>query len=170
MNFKLAFKVFFNVLRDGAFARNLEQWLDKPALAAPAKVAEEPTQTRTEAIELLATLQREGRLIDFLQEDIAAYSDAQIGAAVRDIHRDCRLTIDRLFGLEPLRTEAENSMIELPADKDPGLWKLTGQVDRNAGKGTLCHHGWKITRHELPAWQGRETSAWVIAPAEVELA
>jgi hypothetical protein len=170
MNFKLAIKVFLKVLRDGSFARNLEQWLDKPALAAPATVADAPARTRTDAIELLATLQREGRLIDFLQEDIATYSDAQIGAAVRDIHRDCQLTIDRLFGLEPLRSESENSVIELPADKDPGLWKLTGQVDSHASKGTLCHHGWKITRHELPAWQGRDTSVWVIAPAEVELA
>src|SRR5207253_6846543 len=36
------------------------------------------------AVQLLAILQREGRLLDFLQEDVDGYADAQIGAAVRD--------------------------------------------------------------------------------------
>src|SRR5271165_2556408 len=42
------------------------------------------------AVQMLGLLQRDGRLIDFLAEDVAAYPDAQLGAAVRSIHTSCR--------------------------------------------------------------------------------
>ncbi len=169
MNFKLAFKVFARTLGNRQFARDLANWIDQPVKKLATAQAAASRPARSEAVELLATLQREGRLVDFLQEDLANYKDADIGAAVRDIHRDCRATLDRIFGIAPLRTEPENATIPLPADRDPGAWKLTGQVHEDAREGRLCHHGWKITRHEVPSWQGRDESAWVVAPAEVEL-
>lgn len=166
MNLSLAFKTFFRTIRDQSFAAKLAAWLDEPAPVLP-KASETPR--RTAAIELLATLQREGRLVDFLQESIDGYSDAQIGAAVRDIHRDCRQTLDRVFGLQPLRQEAEGQPVDLPAKRDPGAWKLTGRVDSEAKQGILRHHGWTLTRHELPAWTGSDEAAWIVAPAEVEI-
>jgi len=169
MNIGLAFKTFFKVLGNKEFAGQLSDWMAKPALPAP-KAEKTATKKRTEAIELLATLQREGRLIDFLQEKLDGYSDAQIGAAVRDIHRDCGKALERLFGITPLIQQAEGSAISLPSDIDPGQWKLTGRVGPDASNGKLCHHGWKITRHEIPAWTGHDDSAWVLAPAEVEIA
>lgn len=167
MSLSLAFKTFFRTLSDKKFAADLAAWLEQPAPALPKPSA---APRRTEAIELLATLQREGRLVDFLQESIDSYSDAQIGAAVRDIHRDCRQTVDRLFGLKPLREEAEGQSVALPAERDPGAWKVTGRVDSTAQQGTLRHHGWTLTRHDLPAWTGSDDAAWIVAPAEVEIA
>lgn len=170
MSLGLAFKLFFKALGNRAFAKEMAEHLAqsaRPVLAAEKAVPTGPV--RTEAVELLATLQREGRLVDFMKEQLDAYTDAQIGAAVRDIHRDCAKTLDRLFAITPLNREAEGATIKLPADLDPGAWKLTGQVGNAPEKGRLCHHGWQITRHELPAWTGRPASAWVIAPAEVEV-
>jgi hypothetical protein len=143
--------------------------MGEPALPSPRPAAAPPGPQRTAAVEVLATLQREGRLLDFLQEKLEGYSDAQIGAAVRDIHRDCAATVNRLFGPAPLVNQAEGSPVALPPDIDPGQWKLTGRVGSETKQGRLCHHGWKITRHDLPAWTGRDESAWVIAPAEVEI-
>ena len=54
------------------------------------------------AIQLLALFQRDGRLVDFLFEDIAAYGDAQVGAAVREVHASCRRVIDRYLPIEPI--------------------------------------------------------------------
>lgn len=170
MNGILAIKVFFRVLTNRTFAKDLSTWLDQPALSAAKKDPAPPGPERTEAVELLATLQREGRLVDFLKESLEGYTDAQIGAAVRDIHRDCGKALDRMFGIAPLRADAEGAAVSVPTDLDPGEWKLTGRVAAGAHQGRLCHHGWKITRHELPAWTGRAGSAWVIAPAEVEIA
>ena len=169
MNISLAFKMFFKVLGNREFAGQLATWLAKPALPAPKAEAAKSGPTRTEAVELLATLQREGRLVDFLQENLDGYGDAQIGAAVRDIHRDCGKTLQRLFGVTPLLDQAEGAEITLPTEPDPGQWKLTGRVGGETAKGRLCHHGWKIIRHDIPVWTGRDASAWVIAPAEVEI-
>lgn len=169
MSLGLAFKVFFKVLGNREFSGRLSDWMATPALPSPAE-AKKTAPVRTEAVELLATLQREGRLVDFLQENLDGYSDAQVGAAVRDIHRDCAKTLDRMFGLAPLVDQTEGSTVPVPADQDPGSWKLTGNVRPGATSGKLCHHGWAITRHELPAWTGRASSAWVVAPAEVEIA
>ncbi len=166
MSLSLAIKTFFRTIRDKSFAADLSAWLERPAPVLPKP---SPAPRRTAAIELLATLQREGRLVDFLQESIDGYSDAQIGAAVRDIHRDCSQALDRLFGLQSLRAEAEGESVELPATRDPGAWKLTGRVDSEASQGILRHHGWTLTRHELPAWTGSDDAAWIVAPAEVEI-
>lgn len=169
MSIGLAFSVFFKVLGNRDFAGRLTEWMARPAIPEPKAAAPKPdAPRRTEAIELLATLQREGRLVDFLQEKLDGYSDAQVGAAVRDIHRDCRATVQRLFGVEPLVAQAEGSTISLPATPDPGLWKLTGRVGQGS-QGRLCHPGWKITRHDLPAWSGSDAAARVIAPADVEI-
>lgn len=170
MNFGLALKVFWKTLRDPVFAEDVRKRLTEPVAPKPLPEAPKPAATvRTEAVELLATLQREARLVDFLMEKLDSYSDAQIGAAVRGIHRDCAKTVQRLFGIEPLVTAKEGERIDLPANPDPGQWKLTGNVGSQPQQGRLCHHGWRITRHELPKWTGKPESAWVIAPAEVEV-
>jgi hypothetical protein len=125
---------------------------------------------RSEALTLLEVLQREGRLIDFLKEPIAGYADAQIGAAVRDIHRDCGAAIDRLFGIKPLRTESDGAMIEMPEHFDAAQYRLIGNVTgQQPYRGTLRHAGWQATCLQLPSWNGSSTAAHVIAPAEVEI-
>lgn len=165
----LGIRMFFKILFSPRFARALWAWLDDWKKPATPKTNAPAGPQRTDAVELLATLQREGRLVDFLQEKLDGYSDAQVGAAVRDIHRDCAKTLERVFGIAPLVEQQEGATVSLPGEVDPGAWKLTGNVAPGAESGRLCHHGWKISRHELPAWTGRDTSAWVVAPAEVEI-
>ena len=67
---------------------------------------------------MLTMLQREGRLIDFLQEEVAAFSDAEIGAAARVVHAGCRKTLQQCFLLEPILTEAEGDTVTVPEGFD----------------------------------------------------
>ena len=120
-------------------------------------------------VQTLGLLQREGRLIDFLQEDIEPYDDAQIGAAVREVHRGCRAALKEVFGLSPVLKAAEGSQVEIEEDFDPTRIKLIGNIQGNPPfKGTLRHCGWKFTEVHLPEWTAKEKTD-VLAPAEVEI-
>jgi hypothetical protein len=120
-------------------------------------------------VQLLAILQREGRLLDFLQEDVDGYSDAQIGAAVRDIHRGCKKALAEHMPLEPVLREAENAQVRVDPGFDPSRIRLVGNVvGEPPFTGALRHHGWRIARVTLPAL-ARGTDPTVVAPAEVEL-
>ena len=122
------------------------------------------------AIQLLAILQRDGRLVDFLLEPIDGYSDAQIGAAVRDIHKGCRKTLEEYLRIEPVRAEHEESAIEVPAGFDPSAIRLVGNVaGQPPFRGTLRHRGWRTREVKLPAMPTAADPS-VIAPAEVEIA
>lgn len=134
----------------------------------PAKPAPPAKAARSEALTLLETLQREARLIDFLKEEIGGYQDAQIGAAVRDIHRDAGKVLERLFALRPVMEQAEGSPVALGADQ-AGRVRLVGNVREGAASGTLVHPGWAATKVELPVWSGPGSAERVVAPAEVEL-
>jgi hypothetical protein len=115
-------------------------------------------------------LQREARLVDFLQEPLEGYTDAQIGAAARQVHRDCSKLLERLLALRPIVAQEEGSPLEVPAGFDAGRWRLVGSVAGEPPyRGRLVHHGWEATRCQLPAWTGTESSARVVAPVEVEI-
>ena len=175
MRFCVAFRAFFRALFDAAIARRIEAVLDEGESAPPDQprppVAQEPAKpSRSEAITLLATLQREARLLDFLRESLDGYNDAQIGAAVRDIHRDAAATIERMFAIEAVVDGEEGRAIEVPAGFDAGCYRLTGNVTGEPPfQGTVVHHGWRTTKCELPAWSGGTSAADIVAPAEVEL-
>jgi hypothetical protein len=177
----LAIKAFFRTLANREFRSQVDQLLrgGLPAASAevkPSEPAELPTiverkrPARSEALTLLAALQREARLVDFLREPISSYSDAQIGAAVRDIHRDCAAVLERMFGIQPLLTDEEGAPIEVPAGFDAARFSLTGAVSGQAPyHGTLAHHGWQATRCFVPQWSGSSEAANIVAPAVVEL-
>ena len=136
----------------------------------PATSVPLPKPLRSDAVTLLASLQREGRLIDFLMEPIDAYSDAQVGAAVRDIHRDCSGMLERQFAIRPVLDQAENSVVTIGANAKNGRIKLTGKVsDVTQASGTLVHHGWLVTKTDVPIWTGDVDAASVIVAAEVEV-
>jgi hypothetical protein len=118
---------------------------------------------------MLALLQRDGRLIDFLTEDITLYPDEQLGAAVRTIHETCRQVLERYLKLEPILNSEEEQPVTVQAGFDPAAIKLIGNV---AGKppvrGVLRHKGWRVKEMNLPPLpQG--AGRMVLAPAEVEL-
>jgi len=166
--FVVGLRALFRVWSDAAFARRLAPLLTADE-GGPDEVAAPPA--RSEALTFLSVLQREGRLIDFLQEPIAGYSDAQIGAAVRDVHKGCAAALDRMLGLEPLVTGTEGESIEVPQGFDPLRYRLVGQVGGQPPyRGTLAHHGWLAQRCEIPTWSGAEGSQGVVAAAEVEIA
>lgn len=129
----------------------------------------EPRQSSEGAAQMLAALQREGRLIDFLQEDLSAYEDGQIGAAVRSIHMGCRAVLKENMDIKPVFDEKEGSTVIIPAGFDVTAIRLTGNVTGNPPfRGILRHRGWKGERVRLP--QSREEKDhWILAPAEVEI-
>lgn len=173
------FSLAWRILTNSAFARSISEAIDRPEPASKvvdqspptiAPTVEPPKPLRNDAILLLSVMQREGRLIDFLMEPISQYSDEQVGAAVRDIHRDCGAVLERQFAIRAAVDQNEGDKIEVGVNPDPGLFKLSGSSSgQSAGKGTLMHHGWKATRCELPQWNGSAESAMVLAPAEVQL-
>jgi hypothetical protein len=176
-----AIRVFFAVLlsreaaaRSEAVLRGVEA--SKAGVEEPSRPVEETRTRRTkppgrsEAITLLATLQREARFVDIVKEPLAGYTDAQIGAAARNVLRECGNVLDRLFALEPLVAQQEGSELEAPAGFDPGRFRLTGSVQGAPPfRGRLVHHGWVATRCELPQWSGSSESARVIAPVQIEV-
>lgn len=121
------------------------------------------------ALQLLGLMQQEARFIDFIEEDIAAYSDTDIGAAARIVHDGCHKVLSAHFELEPIRTEPENKRITLPTGFDPSAIRLTGNiVGKPPFTGALVHRGWRVTNVKLPKiTENHDVN--IIAPAEVEL-
>ena len=138
--------------------------------AAPAPkpvVLKEPTPDA--AAQLLGILQREGRFIDFLEEDMSSFSDAEIGAAARVVHDGCKKALHEHFDLAPIRTEEEGSKITVEDGFDAAAIRLTGNVVGKAPfEGALQHKGWRVTKIKLPKLT-EEHDAKVVAPAEIEL-
>ncbi len=120
-------------------------------------------------VHLFSVLQRQGRLMDFLQEDLTLYQDAQIGAAVRSIHENCRKTVDRYLALAPVMKEAEGERVQIDQGFDQSAIKLVGNVvGQPPFTGVLRHRGWQLKTISMPALSDRENPN-IIAPAEVEI-
>ncbi len=121
------------------------------------------------ALTLLAILQREGRLVDFLRESLDGHDDAAIGAAARDVHRGCKKAIDEHFSLEPMMPGQEEERVTVPRGFDPAEIRLIGEARGEPPfKGTLRHHGWRAADTRLPGL-AEGVDRTVIAPAEVEV-
>lgn len=120
---------------------------------------------RDPAVTLLAALQREARLVDLVREDLAKYSDAQVGAAARPCLQQCADVLDRWFALQPLVEASEGDAVEVPAEASPIRYQWVGESSAATGK--LVHHGWQATKLELPRWTGDKADANVVAPAQV---
>jgi hypothetical protein len=170
----LAFSVLFSAERAAQLQRD-EPESEPPVADASTAPAAEPQPvivretTPEAALQLLGLLQREARFIDFVQEDVAAYADADIGAAARVVHEGCRKVLREHFSIEPVRAESEGSRITLAEGFDAAAVRLTGKV---VGKppftGSLGHRGWRVTETRLPRLTEAHDAS-VIAQAEVEL-
>jgi len=129
-----------------------------------------PPKPTAEPLRLIGLLQREGRLVDFLLEDVSGATDAQLGAGVREIHRKCQKLLKEHLVLEPVMGQDEGQQVTVPAGFDPSAVRLTGNVTGQPPfTGTLQHRGWRVKEIRLakpPAGQDE----FVIMPAEVELA
>ncbi len=159
----VAFRAFFRALGDPDAAAAIGRAAAGPA-AVPLREADEDA-----ALQLLALLQREGRFVDFLEEDIDAFADADVGAAARVVHQGCRKALREHVTLEPVRREAEGAALTVPPGFDAAELRLVGNVTGAAPfHGRLQHRGWRATAVRLPRLvPGHDVR--VVAPAEVEL-
>lgn len=158
----LAFHAFFQIL----FAKTPPAVAETATPAAPVLLKESTPDT---ALQLLSLLQKEARLIDFTQENLGSYSDADIGGAARVVHEGCAKVLREHFTITPVRPEAEGSRIALPVGFDASAIRLTGNVVGQAPfKGSLSHRGWRATETRLPKLTSSH-DVTVLAQAEVEL-
>ena len=120
-------------------------------------------------VHLLAVLQREGRLMDFFQEDLTRYEDAQIGAAVRSVHENCSQTVKRYLRPKPVMRQREGETVEIDAGFDRQAIKLVGNVGSQPPfTGIVRHRGWQLGTISLPELSEAD-SPTLIAPAEIEI-
>jgi Domain of unknown function (DUF2760) len=171
----LAFRSFFAVLFTGTLPRELAQALGigapkaQPTAPSPATKPTPQVKPSDGALQILGILQRDSRLIDFLMEDISAYSDDQVGAAVRTLHDQSRESLNRYLSLAPVIDAVEGSFTKIESN-DPATVKLLGNVpvSGKAQGGLLRHRGWRAEKIDLPPLGASQTAA-ILAPAEVEI-
>lgn len=183
-----AFGQFFKYLSSADYAArcNLANDNEKFAFEVPEKIVKEVVvETVTEvreveaprletvsvdgAYQLLQLFQQEARLIDFIQEDISAYSDSEVGAASRMIHQGCAKVMSQNFELQSVSELEESSRLEVPVGYSNKEFKLEGRVEGEGPfSGTLIHPGWKIVNQTLPKVSDTK-DMHIIAPAEVEV-
>jgi len=179
MSLGVAFKAFFAALFNRQAAERLRAALQaeppRPNLTAPKlepaatpKAAARPSQpVRSEALTLLATLQREARWLDLVHESLDGFEDAQIGAAAREVLRDCRKSLDRMFAIMPQAEAEEGATCQLPPQPSPAKYRLVGKSTGSSGH--IAHRGWQATRCEVPSWSGQASDALLLAPIEVDV-
>jgi hypothetical protein len=167
----LAFRCFFNILFGGALSdtaitelglsRRVQTPVATPAPAPAFKISDG-------ALQILSILQRDSRLIDFIMEDISAYSDDQVGAAVRGLHDQSRDALARYVTLAPVIDSVEGTYAKTPAGEKAAV-KFIGNVPAGTPPGgVLRHKGWRVTKVDLPAMPAKQ-DATIIAPAEIEI-
>jgi hypothetical protein len=169
-------RCLFSILLQGEIPQSiaLEMVKTPSVVAATAqtdapRAEEKPPESFDRAVQMLALLQRDGRLIDFLTEDVAPYADAQLGAAVRSVHESSRQVLERYVKLEPVIASDEDQPVTLQAGFDPASIKVIGNATGKPPlRGLLRHRGWRATQVNLPSLpEGSGRS--VVAPAEVEI-
>ena len=171
----MAIVCFFRIVFRPSFAAALlPLYRERKALpqAAPVPAPDSPPapeKIHASGLFLLSMLQREGRFIDFLQEDVAGHPDDAVGAAARVVHAGCRKVVREYLSLQPVLTEQEGAAITVADGFDANRIRLTGNVaGQPPFRGSLKHHGWVAKEVRLPA-PPVAMDLKIIAPAEVEL-
>ena len=169
-----AFRSFFSILFSGVLPADIAQAFGYskviPIKATPAPAPAPQSGPADGAVQILSVLQRDARLVDFLMEDVAAYSDEQVGAAVRDVHAQARQTLERYLRLQPVIDGVEGTFTKTEGLEAAAL-KFVGKVPPGgtAPGGVLRHKGWKAERVDLPPTGPDTFTNSVLAPAEIEI-
>ena len=162
-------KMALRLVCNAGFAGHVRAGLDALAAAQVKPAPLPPERAHASALALLASLQREGRLVDFLEQEVGGFSDADVGAAARVVHTGCRKVLRQYFTFEPAVQETEGEPVTVPAGFEAQRIRLAGNVSGQPPfKGTLKHHGWVAASVRLPALSAA-LDPRVVAPAEVEL-
>ncbi len=178
MSVGLAFRAFFAALLNKQVAQRIRAALSEStspkAISPPVDSSTSPptstkpaTTQRSDALTLISALQREARFLDLVQEPLDGYSDAQVGAAARDVLRDTSKSLNRFFAIEKLVATSEGEPVELPTEVSAARWRIVGP-NPTGSRATLVHAGWKATQCNIPQWSGLPQDSLVFAPAEVE--
>lgn len=180
MRLGLALRAFWQAMFDREVAERVALALDGVDLASsssaksvPAAVEQTPakpvreTPAQSDAIALLGALQRDGRLVDLIHENLDQYGDDQVGAAARPCLKQCRQTLDRLLAIKPLVDAENGGVIPVETDASSARLRWVGEAS-GASQGKVVHGGWVATQVQLPAWSGGPEDAMVIAPTQVE--
>jgi len=178
--FALAFRTFFRVLFDAQAAQGVRRLASGVSAAGEAVEASEdavpsapepsPAEPRERAaLQLLGMLQREARFVDFVKQDIAGFSDAQVGQAARLVHEGAAKVLSRYFSIGPVLSGEETQPVTVEPGFDPDAVRLVGSVSGSAPyRGVLNHGGWRAENVTLPELVG-DHDVSVLAPAEVEV-
>jgi hypothetical protein len=178
-----AARCFFSILSRGEVPEDIAPDVVRgPSSPMPSQAPEAPPpqaeqsgaqpaeDSADRAVQMLALLQRDGRLIDFFNEDITPYQDAQVGAAVRELHANCRKALDQYVRLEPILAGEEDGPVTVDEGFDPASVKLVGNVKGHPPlRGLLRHRGWRVTEINLPALSPQGQGRAIVAQAEVEI-
>jgi hypothetical protein len=164
-----AFRTFFSILDHSRVPDDVASALGaSPVRAEPVAPALPAPHPADRATQLLALLQRDGRLVDFLMEDLTGYSDAHVGAAVRDVHAGCRTALARYLSIAPVMDEPEGATVTVGRGADPARIKVVGNIAGDPPyTAILRHRGWNAVRVELPP--APSAGGTILAPAEVEV-
>lgn len=129
------------------------------------------TAGRDDVLGLLGLLQEKGRFLDFVMDDVAPYTNEQIGSAARVVHGGCAGVIKEYFRIAPVFDGNEGGKTTLPADFDAGRYRLMGKVQGEPPfTGTVIHRGWQAREFKLPERVGPANNpSGVIVPAEIEI-
>jgi len=168
---KYAFRAFFSLIVYGRIAEDILAAIAPTTPTASAPVPSVPAaaaESGDRAVQILALLQRDGRLVDFLMEDLSTYADAQIGKAVRDVHAACRESLGRYMTLAPVMDEEEGRQMTIASGTDPARIKVVGNVGAPPVRGVVRHRGWEAVRVDLPPLLSAGST--IVAPAEIEVA
>jgi hypothetical protein len=156
---------------DPAFDAKINELMGKPVPptqpTAPTAPPPPPKPTG-EPLRLLALLQTEARLVDFLMEDIGGADDKQVGQAVREIHRKGQQVLKQHLTLEPI-LDPDQPTATVPRGFDPSAVRVVGNVTGEPPfTGSVEHPGWKVKEIRLPqVAEGQDQ--FVLQPAEVQL-
>lgn len=159
----LAFKAFFRCLKKGPTSEKIAEVLahEKQELLPAPK-----GPSFSSSAQLLAAFQKEGRFIDFLQEDLTGFPDAQVGSVARGVQKGCRQVMGQYLTLSAVLDQKEGETVTVPEGFDPHHISLVGKVEGAPPfSGTLRHHGWRLDKDTLPPLGAAE----ILLPAEVEL-
>lgn len=179
MGLGIALRAFSAGLFNREAAERIQAALDGASVVAdePVKLPEPPKPAppskplRSDAITLLSALQREARLVDLIQENLSAFSDAQVGAAARPCLQQCASSLDRMLGLSPVDESGEGNRVELADSASAARYQWVGEgtgSSETGTAGTLIHKGWQAGRVDLPEWTGDAKDAQIIAPAQIQ--
>ncbi len=121
------------------------------------------------AKQLLKILQKQGRLLDFLTQNIDQFNDKEVANAAKVVHRGCNRALKKHCIIKAIYDTNENTNITLNPNFDRSKVNLTGNHHiKSPIKGILIHKGWQIESLSLPTLT-EKANPDILQPAEIEV-